>query len=592
MMGKFSLRIIFVLIAAIVSGHSASAVTIEEIADARALADSLHGAGLTDSAAVVGRHAIELALESGDPTQIVGTNSAQGVFLRSLGRIDEALDCYGKALEIVTSGEFRENPSREDVEEIATLYINLAILNLDMAHKEEAVKDAELAAEWITKSDDPDWKSMAYFGVGSVMANCGMFDKAVDYHSEAYRNAVDSGNEESAFRSSVYVMLINDRLGDKAESQLWRDRCLSMLPGIDATMTVLIYYQAECSICLQKNDLRGAIGYFDKILGLEGIDDLPFVKFDCYNNMHIAYSGIGDYEKAYETLLKGNELRDSIWEKEKSESLRDLTVKYETKETELALARSEARRSEMLMWLFALLALLLAAAVGFVVYVARQRRARMEREVEFANLRSDIGRKLTEQYVEGLETERERMAKELHDGVCNDILAIRMNIDRGISTDESVRLLDSCREAAGRISHELMPPEFAYANLDEVVRYYVVKQNEACGGRAVVRYLSETDSDWGGVADSMALEIYRIVQESVGNALKHSGATEVDVRMELKDSRLSLTVENNGRWTPSGRKGIGLASMKRRAASIAGSLTIETEENDSVRMTLTVNLNK
>ena len=108
----------------------ASAVTVEEIAALRNAADSLHSIGRTDSAEIVGRHAVLLAEKSGDPTQIVGTNAAHGVFLRSLGRIDEALKSYETALEIVTSGQFRENPDQEAIEEIASLYINLAVLNL------------------------------------------------------------------------------------------------------------------------------------------------------------------------------------------------------------------------------------------------------------------------------------------------------------------------------------------------------------------------------------------------------------------------------------------------------------------------------
>lgn len=85
---------------------------IAEIAHLRETADSLHCIGRTDSAAIVGEQAILLADKCGDPTQIVGTNAAQGVFLRSLGRIDEALQRYEDALAIITSGKFRENPDQ------------------------------------------------------------------------------------------------------------------------------------------------------------------------------------------------------------------------------------------------------------------------------------------------------------------------------------------------------------------------------------------------------------------------------------------------------------------------------------------------
>ena len=416
---------------------SATSVQITEIARLRESADSLHRVGRTDSAVVVGAKALMLANESGDLAQIVGTHSSQGVFLRSLGRIDEALKSYEDALAIVTSGQFRENPDQETIEEIASLYINLAVLNLDMQHKEEAVKNAEFAGKWIGQSDDPELKSTIFGVVGSVLTGSGSFEKAMQYQDLAYQNALAADNNEMAFRAAVYTMLAADKMGDTAKAESWRKKCVSLLPDVQSMMSLLVYYQAECSICLRGNNQKGALVWFDKILNLDGIDNLPFVKFDCYNNMHFAYAGLGSYREAYETLLESNGLRDSLWQQEKAESLRELTVKYETKETELALVQSEARRANTLMWLFATVGLLLAGIIVFVVYANRQRRRRMQKEMEFAGLKADISRQLTQQYVEGLENERRRMSSELHDGVCNDLLAILMNINNGKSIEST-----------------------------------------------------------------------------------------------------------------------------------------------------------
>lgn len=71
------------------------------------------------------------------------------------------------------------------------------------------------------------------------------------------------------------------------------------------------------------------------------------------------------------------------------------------------------------------------------------------------------------------------MSAELHDGVCNDLLAIRMKMTQGEPAEEIAGALESCREAVRRISYELMPPEFAYASLDEVLRHYAAGQAEA-----------------------------------------------------------------------------------------------------------------
>lgn len=107
---RFLLATVFFFLSIAVS--FGSDVNLTEIARLRESADSLHSIGRKASAAVVGQQAIDLAVKSGDRTQIVGTHAAQGVFLRSLGRIDDALKHYEAALEIVTSEEFRTHPDQ------------------------------------------------------------------------------------------------------------------------------------------------------------------------------------------------------------------------------------------------------------------------------------------------------------------------------------------------------------------------------------------------------------------------------------------------------------------------------------------------
>lgn len=589
-------RILFFLLCVISlsltpTANAADAKILREITALRAEADSLHSVGKTDTAIIVCQRAIELSEQSGIPTMIVGTHAGQGVFLRSTGKIDQALKHYAKALEIVNSGVFGEHPDREAIEEVASLYINLAVLNLDMAHKDKATANAMQAANWILRGDDPDLKSQILGVAGSVLTGTGKTDKALEYQGMAYKYALEAWNDDSAFRSAAYTLLLADRTGKTADTALWRDRCAKLLPKIDNTMSRLVYYQVECSIALSHDKHDKAIEYFQKILNLDGIDALPFVQLDCYNNMHTAYAAKGDYKRAYETVLKGNELRDSLYEKDKAESLRELTVKYETKETELALTRSEAKRARTLLWLAVAVGILLVFTVIFVVYASRQRRRRMEREVEFARVRADISQRLTEQYVEGLETERARMARELHDGVCNDLMAIQMRMGSGETAGETARMIDVCRESVRRISHELMPPEFAYATLDEVLRYHIGKLTSTRSTKAEIIYESETDLNWNTVPDNVALEVYRIAQEAIGNALKHSGTDEIVVKMTMCDGVLSLNVTDKGAAAvSSGSRGIGLKSISRRAGAIKGKISAGINGNGGYTVKLEVRM--
>lgn len=128
---------------------------------------------------------------------------------------------------------------------------------------------------------------------------------------------------------------------------------------------------------------------------------------------------------------------------------------------------------------------------------------------------------MTEQYIEGLEHERSRMAKELHDGVSNQLLAVEMKLNADGLTEQTKQLLSDSRERIRQVSHALMPPEFSRDALDIVLAHYIDNINGAQGCE-ITFFASPTEADWSDIPEETALEIYRIVQETIGNALKHA----------------------------------------------------------------------
>lgn len=564
-----------------------TATDADEFARLRATADSLHSIGRTDSVIVEGNRALEMARHSGNASWQLGAHTSLGVFMRSSGKIDEALKHYDEALKIATTDSFRKQADEEALEEVAALYVNLATLHLDMAHKTEATQYAVTAADWAEQCADRDFKGQIYSAAGSVLTAAGQPDKALTYQQRSYKSAIETGNNDGAMRAAAHIMLTCDRLDRRKEAAEWRERCRSLLPRVTSVMSRLIYYQAECSICMKRHDYRPAIAWFDSILHLDGIQQLPFVMYDCYNNMHEAYSNLGEHRLAYETLLKSNAVRDTLYEQQKAESMRELTVKYNVKEKELALALSKAAQADTRFRLAVALAVLAVVVALFAIYAMVQRRRRHEREMEFAALRHDTERQLTTRYVEGLENERARMARELHDGVCNDLTAMQMMLNDEHPTSPLLPQLDSCRDQVRRISHELMPPEFNYATIDEVLRYYIYKVDKATADSRCTYTSAPDDADWSVVPDDVSLEIYRIVQEAVGNAIKHASARTIGVSLNRTDSGIELTVSDNGKPRHTQAAGIGRRTMKQRAAAVGGSLTVTAGDNGTtVRLSL------
>ena len=548
----------------------------------RQKADALHAEGKNDSAVVVAEKALAEAIAGGDTTAIVGLNSSLGVYLRTMGKLDEALKRYGEAMKLCTTEAYKRRAGEDARQEAAVLYLNLATLHIDMQHKEQAAYYARLCADWTARCADREFKSQVMAQDGLVFLMCGDNKEAARLLSGAYSHAMAVGQHAPALSAAAYMVAVSDRMNDKAAETLWRSRCRELEGKVADTMTLIAYYQILCSVEMNRQNWNAAIALFDKILSVKGVDKMPFVVYDCYNNMHDAWAKLGQWHKAYDCLGRAVTLKDSLFEAEKAESLRDLTVKYQSKEKELALARSEAALSQTRMYVaIGVLALFFCAAL-VLFYVNAQRRKAREREAEFARLKADTDRRLTQRYIEGLESERGRLAKELHDGVCNDLYTVQLRMAQGAcDMAEQTRMLSACREQVRRVSHELMPPEFNYADICIVIDDYLLRTGEASGCE-VSFTATPDDADWAAVPDATALEMYRIMQEAVANAVKHSGATSIDVTLDMQENSLSLTVTDNG--TPAERPGAGIGkrTMRQRAEAVGGRLTVERKDGKTI----------
>ena len=98
-----------------------------------------------------------------------------------------------------------------------------------------------------------------------------------------------------------------------------------------------------------------------------------------------------------------------------------------------------------------------------------------------------------------------------------------------------------------------------------------------------IRFTSELDNIDDVFAEDLRINFYRIVQESLGNIMKHAQATEVNVRVKRRIENVMLTIEDNGRgFTPDERSpapspsGFGLTSMGERAKLLGGELKVRS----------------
>ncbi|MFW6200393.1 MAG: PAS domain-containing sensor histidine kinase [Gemmatimonadota bacterium] len=203
-------------------------------------------------------------------------------------------------------------------------------------------------------------------------------------------------------------------------------------------------------------------------------------------------------------------------------------------------------------------------------------------------------RRFGEGTLRAAEEERKKLARELHDDTAQQLVSSLLRIRVAQRTEdpaERASILDDLRseilrtvESVRRIARGLRPPALQDVGVVAALRAHIRGVSEATD--VDIELTSEVP---GGVLDENLdddgrLVIYRVVQEALSNALRHSGAARVDVRLQVEGDRphrrIVVEVEDDGVGFDSEKKqteeggGLGLIGMQERAAIVGGALEI------------------
>lgn len=181
--------------------------------------------------------------------------------------------------------------------------------------------------------------------------------------------------------------------------------------------------------------------------------------------------------------------------------------------------------------------------------------------------------------------ERRHLARELHDGTAQNLVALTLNFNRLREVvchnpdeirqlEECTRMLEQCSNELRSISYLLHPPMLEELGLSRALRGYV----EGFAKRTDIAITIACPEDLGPLDFEIQLTIFRIVQESLSNILKHSQSPTAFIALSSEGGSLRLEITDHGRGIAKDREqaGVGLAGMRERIRLLQGSLTIKT----------------
>ena len=198
-------------------------------------------------------------------------------------------------------------------------------------------------------------------------------------------------------------------------------------------------------------------------------------------------------------------------------------------------------------------------------------------------------RKLEAQLLTAVEEERERLGRDLHDDLSQRLGGIAM-MTRTLAKERAGRSA-SDRAKINEIGNLLTEAIAVAHNLSRGLHPVTLTTQglPAALAELAERVPKEVQFYWPSsarleFAQSVALHVYRIAEEAVGNAIRHSEADKITITLRLLSGRrVALVITDNGKGFPEGRpKGMGLQNMRYRAGAVGGTLEITSTGGGTV----------
>lgn len=279
---------------------------------------------------------------------------------------------------------------------------------------------------------------------------------------------------------------------------------------------------------------------------------------DVYSELEKLHIGERKFPEARKYRQLNALYEDSVLTQDIQNRVAELEVKYEAQKKEAEIAAQQLKLSEQQRalfrqqtWLAGLaIGILALASLGFLFH--NRYRLRQKARMDAAVIREQqLGLNAV---IEAQESERQRVAKELHDGVAQELLAVSLGIKtmgrklekQALPEAETARELDSRLELLGtevrQMSHTMLPPALKQQGLAPSLEMLIRNMEQHAG----IHMRLEVDSLPSRLEEQIELGLYRIVQELLNNILKHAQAREVAIQLRETERQILLRVEDDG----------------------------------------------
>ncbi|MBD2755452.1 sensor histidine kinase [Spirosoma validum] len=249
--------------------------------------------------------------------------------------------------------------------------------------------------------------------------------------------------------------------------------------------------------------------------------------------------------------------------------------------------------------LFGGIAAMILLALAIVLFAIIYQRKLYAQQAQLHQLELSRQKEITESVVRSQERERERIARDLHDEVGASLSTAKLFVNQ-IQHETAVDDIKELAQQAGgilgdmvqdvrQIAQNLSPVILDNVGLSDAVK--LIMNRLQLSGLQVSSQIEPVDKE---LDKEKQLALYRIVQEVVGNIVKHAGATHVALTLACQDNTIRLQIDDDGRGflypqpDLSARSGMGMGSIRARAGLLNAQLHITSAVGKGTRIELNI----
>jgi signal transduction histidine kinase len=347
-----------------------------------------------------------------------------------------------------------------------------------------------------------------------------------------------------------------------------------------------------------KNQFDEALNHYFKALKIskKGIDSSIIINL--YQAISDLYVLKNDYKNAYSYNEKVYFLKDSVFNIDKNKSFTEIQTKYEVdkKNFEIKLLTKEKEIQKNKREITLIIGLVVLSLLLLFIFFLRNR-IKLQKEIsinehklhhqEVVRLEQEQELKRVKGVVEGQEQERNRLSKEIHDGIGASLAGIKLELSQINSElkNGNLDIIEFKMAAAFNelrlISHDLRSNFLKENNLEKRINQLILDWES----RKVfkIEFIVFPPNSLNKLGDAVSDNIYRTIQELLVNVSKHAKANNVVINFTRHDNLLNIIFEDDGvGFKEENEKGIGLKNIKERIDSLNGFINIESNNGATI----------